>query len=106
MDLGERIDQTAIREAQEETGLRIQLERLVGLYSAYYAPGTFGEDSPAHAILIALFRSKPTAGALTLNAEVTEFGWFDPGHLPEDLIPKHVQRIRDAIDETETVVIA
>jgi 8-oxo-dGTP pyrophosphatase MutT (NUDIX family) len=105
MDLGERIDQTAIREAQEETGLRIQLERLVGLYSAYYAPGTFGEASPARAILIALFRAKPTGGALTLNAEVTEFGWFDPDHLPEDLIPQHVQRIRDAIDETEAVVI-
>ena len=105
-DLGERIDQTAIREVQEETGLRIKLERLVGLYSAYYPPGTFGEASPAHAILVALFRAKPTGGALTPNAEVTEFGWFDPDHLPEDLIPQHVQRISDAIDETNTVVLA
>ena len=106
MDLGERIDQTAIREVQEETGLRIQLERLVGLYSAYYPPGTFGEASPAHAILVALFRARSIGGALTLNAEVTEFGWFDPEHLPQDLIPQHVQRISDAIDEANTVVIA
>lgn len=106
VDLGERIDQTAIREAQEETGLTIQLERLVGLYSSYYPAGTFGDDSPAHAILVALFRAKVTSGVLTLNPEVTEFGWFDPDHLPEDLIPQHVGRIHDAANETQTVVIA
>ena len=106
MDPGERIDQTAMREVLEETGLRIQLERLVGLYSSFYPPGTFGEDSPAHAILVALFRAKVVGGVLTLNAEVTEFGWFDPDHLPEALIPQHVQRVRDAVHETQTVVIA
>jgi 8-oxo-dGTP pyrophosphatase MutT (NUDIX family) len=106
VDLGESIDQTAIREAQEETGLSIQLERLVGLYSSHYPAGTFGAESPAHSILIALFRARVTGGALALNAEVTEFGWFNPDHLPEDLIPQHVQRIHHAADETQTVVIA
>jgi 8-oxo-dGTP pyrophosphatase MutT (NUDIX family) len=106
MDLGESIDQTAMREAHEETGLTIQLEQLVGLYSSYYPPGTFGEDSPAHAVLIALFRAEVTGGSLSLNPEVTEFGWFDPDHLPEDLIPQHIQRVHDAINETRTVVIA
>jgi 8-oxo-dGTP pyrophosphatase MutT (NUDIX family) len=106
MDLGETLDQTAMREAQEETGLTIQLERLVGLYSSYFAPGTFGPNSPARAILVALFRAHATGGALTLNAEVTEFGWFDPDHLPQDLIPQHVQRIHNAAQETLTIVIA
>jgi 8-oxo-dGTP pyrophosphatase MutT (NUDIX family) len=105
-DMGEKIDRTAIREAQEETGLTVQLDRLVGLYSSYYPPGSFGEDSPARAILVALFRARPTGGALTLNPEVTEFGWFNPSHLPEDLIPHHVQRIHDAANETQEVVIA
>jgi 8-oxo-dGTP pyrophosphatase MutT (NUDIX family) len=106
MDLGESIDQTAKREAQEETGLTVQLERLVGLYSSYYPAGTFGEESPAHAILIGLFRAQVTGGDLRLNPEVTEFGWFNPDHLPEDLIPQHIQRIQDAVNETQTVVIA
>jgi 8-oxo-dGTP pyrophosphatase MutT (NUDIX family)/ubiquinone/menaquinone biosynthesis C-methylase UbiE len=106
MDLGETLDQTAMREAQEETGLTIQLEHLVGLYSSYFAPGTFGPNSPARAILVALFRAHATGGDLTLNAEVTEFGWFDPDHLPHDLIPQHVQRIHHAAQETLTVVIA
>jgi 8-oxo-dGTP pyrophosphatase MutT (NUDIX family)/ubiquinone/menaquinone biosynthesis C-methylase UbiE len=106
MDLGETLDQTAMREAQEETGLTVQLERLVGLYSSYYPPGTFGENSPARAILVALFRAHATGGNLTLNAEVTEFGWFDPDHLPQDLTPQHVKRIHDAAQETATIVIA
>jgi 8-oxo-dGTP pyrophosphatase MutT (NUDIX family) len=106
MDLGETLDQTAMREAQEETGLTVQLERLVGLYSSYFAPGAFGHSSPARAILVALFRAYATGGNLTLNAEVTEFGWFDPDHLPQALIPQHVQRIHNAAQETSTVVIA
>jgi 8-oxo-dGTP pyrophosphatase MutT (NUDIX family) len=106
MDLGETLDQTAMREAQEETGLTIQLERLVGLYSSYFAPDTFGPNSPARAILVALFRAHATGGALTLNAEVTEFGWFDPDHLPQDLIPQHVQRVHNAAQDPPTIVIA
>ena len=62
MDLDERLDQTATREAQEETGLIVQLERLVGLYSSQYPPGSFGENSPAHSILIGLFRARATGG--------------------------------------------
>jgi 8-oxo-dGTP pyrophosphatase MutT (NUDIX family) len=106
MDLGETPDQTAVREAMEETGLTVQLERLVGLYSSYYPQGTFGQDSPARAILVVLFRAQPIGGELTLNAEVTEFGWFDAEHLPQDLIPQHVRRIRDAVRGTQAVVIA
>jgi 8-oxo-dGTP pyrophosphatase MutT (NUDIX family)/ubiquinone/menaquinone biosynthesis C-methylase UbiE len=106
MDLEETPDQTAVREAMEETGLTVQLERLVGLYSSYYPQGTFGQDSPARAILVVLFRARPICGELTLNNEVIEFGWFDPECLPEDLIPQHAQRIHDAVRETQTVVIA
>jgi 8-oxo-dGTP pyrophosphatase MutT (NUDIX family) len=106
MDLGESIDQTAKREAQEETGLTVQVERLVGLYSSHYPAGTFGEESPAHAILIALFRAQATGGDLRLNPEVTEFGWFNPDHLPADLVPQHIQRIQDAVNEIQTLVIA
>ena len=106
MDVGETLTQTAMREGQEETGLTLELERLVGLYSSHYPAGTFSENSPAHSILVALFRAQATGGELRLNAEVTEFGWFDPDRLPQDLIPQHVRRIYDAASQTQTVVIA
>jgi 8-oxo-dGTP pyrophosphatase MutT (NUDIX family) len=106
MDMAETIEHTAIRETEEETGLAIQLERLVGLYSSHYSAGTFGENSPAHSILIALFRARATAGNLVLNPEVTEFGWFPPDQLPVDIIPHHIRRVHDAARETGGVVIA
>jgi hypothetical protein len=55
---------------------------------------------------VALLRAKPVGGVLTLNPEVTEFGWLDPDNLPGDLIPQHLGRIHNAVHETQTVVIA
>ncbi len=34
MELGERIDQTVVNEVYEETGLRVEPARLIGVYSA------------------------------------------------------------------------
>jgi 8-oxo-dGTP pyrophosphatase MutT (NUDIX family)/ubiquinone/menaquinone biosynthesis C-methylase UbiE len=106
MDVHETLQQAALRETQEETGLRVELERLAGLYSLHYPAGAFGQDSPARHIVVALFRARATGGELALNDEVTEFGWFAPDRLPEDLIPLIAQRVRDAARETGEVVVA
>jgi 8-oxo-dGTP pyrophosphatase MutT (NUDIX family)/ubiquinone/menaquinone biosynthesis C-methylase UbiE len=106
MDLTETLRQAALREAHEETGLTVELERLAGLYSANYPAGAFGKDSPARSLLIAVFRAHAAGGELALNDEVTEFGWFAPDRLPEDIILQHVQRIHDAAPETGDVVVA
>ena len=106
MDMHETLQQTALREAQEETGLTVELERLAGLYSSYYPAGTFGEDSPARSLLIAVFRAHTTSGELTLNDEVTEFDWFAPDHLPEDIISQHIRRVHDAAPAMGEVVVA
>jgi 8-oxo-dGTP pyrophosphatase MutT (NUDIX family) len=106
MGMHETLQQTALREAQEETGLTVELERLAGLYSSHYPAGAFGEGSPARSILVVLFRAHAAGVELALNDEVTEFGWFAPGHLPEDLIPQHVRRVHDAARETDEVVVA
>ena len=106
MDLTETLRQTALREAREETGLAVELERLAGLYSANYPAGAFGKDSPARSLLIAVFRAHAAGGELALNDEVTEFGWFAPDRLPEDIIPQHVRRIHDAAPTTGEVVVA
>ncbi len=106
MDMHEMLQQTALRETQEETGLTVELERLAGLYSLHYPAGAFGEGSPDRHILVALFRARATGGELALNDEVTEFGWFAPDHLPEDLIPLIARRVHDAAPATGEVVVA
>ncbi len=105
MDIHETLQQTALREAREETGLAVELERLAGLYSCDYPVGAFGKDSPARSLLIAVFRAHAAGGELTLNDEVTEFGWFALDRLPEDIISQHVRRIHDAAPTEGEVIV-
>ncbi len=91
VEAGESVAQAAIREAHEETGLEIQLTRLVGIY--YVPHWKYGDN---HEVL---FAATPTGGTLLPQpSEVSEEGFFDPMHLPEPLLWWHRQRIMDAIN--------
>ncbi len=90
VDPGESLAAAGVREVLEETGLQVQLNRLVGVYSM---PGWGGGGS--HAIL---FAAVPVGGALQPQAsEVVDIGFFEPNSLPEPLLWWHRQRIRDAL---------
>ena len=92
VEVGESVAQAAIREAREETGLEVELLRLVGVYSTI--EGVYGADWHA-----AVFTARPTGGALSPQAsEVLELRFFDPDELPHDLLWWHRQRIADACD--------
>jgi len=89
VDAGETIAQAAVREALEETGLEVQLTRLVGLYSR-----PRNDNFAGH---IALFAANPVGGTLRPQlGEVIGLDYFSPEELPDELIPWHRQRIRDA----------
>ncbi len=96
MDMDETIRRTAIRETKEETGLDVEIERLSGMYSVLYPADTFPEKK-ARSVFIVAFRCKILGGELTLNEEVTEFGWFNPHQLPDDMLVHHKIRILDAL---------
>ena len=91
VDAGETVAQAAVREVWEETGLRTELDRLVGIYSA---PGWHhGGDN------VVLFAATHTSGELNPQEnEVLEIGFFDPKQLPEPLAWWHKRRILDALD--------
>ena len=95
LDFDEDIERAAIREALEETGLAVEIERLAGMYSVTY-PADIFPDKRRRGMFIVAFRCRVTGGELTLNDEVTEFGWFDPQDLPDDLILFHGERILEA----------
>lgn len=87
---GESLAQTAQREAREETGLEIRIERLVGVYSR-----PKWRDGGAHEII---FAASPIGGALSPDPrEVIETGWFGINDLPQPILPWMVQEIRDAL---------
>ena len=98
-DAGESVAETAIRETREETGLEIQLTRLVGIYSQPNWPG-----GGMHVIL---FAARPIGGRLQPQVgEVIDLDYFDPHKLPDPLMWWHRQRIVDAVDDVSGVTWA
>jgi ADP-ribose pyrophosphatase YjhB (NUDIX family) len=87
---GESLAEGAIREAKEETGLDVELTRLVGVYSRMG-----GEMHDVHAVLYA---AKPVGGELrTQPHETIEVAYFPFDQLPDELLFGHKRRIDDAI---------
>jgi len=95
VDYGETIKQTAVREAYEETGVRVEVERLSGVYSQPYAAQE-GLSRPSHYVIVVLV-CRPVGGALRVSQESTDVRYFRPDQLPETLWSWHRARIEDAL---------
>src|SRR5512147_114964 len=85
----ESLAQAAIRETKEETGLDVELTRLVGVYSRV------GDWVPGYMVL---FAAKPIGGARKCQeGETIAVEWFAFDALPSPLSLGHQRRIEDAI---------
>jgi 8-oxo-dGTP pyrophosphatase MutT (NUDIX family) len=94
---GESIAQAAIRETREETGLDIELTRLVGVYSR------LSNMSPGYMIL---FAAKPVGGEIKCQpGETIAVEWFAFDQIPGPLSAGHKRRIEDAISGVTGVVV-
>jgi ADP-ribose pyrophosphatase YjhB (NUDIX family) len=97
VDDGESLAQAAIREAREETGVDVELTRLVGVYSR--PNWRYGGD---HSVFFAAW---PVGGELqTVTNETLDAAYFDPAELPDALLWHHHQRILDALGGEIAVV--
>jgi ADP-ribose pyrophosphatase YjhB (NUDIX family) len=94
---GESLAQAAIRETKEETGLDVELTRLVGVYSR------LSNMSAGHMVL---FAAKPVGGEIECQeGETIEVEWFAFDKIPEPLSLGHARRIKDAIEGARGMVI-
>ena len=95
MEAGESAVEACIREVEEETGLSVQVKRLVGVYTNPHRLLEYPDGHKFH--LVALnFETEVVHGELTTSNETTELGYFS---LPEiyglDMLQVHVERIED-----------
>lgn len=87
VDLGERVEQAAVREALEETGLRVTLKALLGLYSD---PARDPRGHTVTACYVAEAVGEPRALDDALN-----LGVFDIDRLPGTLAFDHALVLAD-----------
>lgn len=92
-ELGERLHETAVREAFEETGLRVEARELIGIYSGYRAVCANGDKIQP---MVALFRVEVIGGELTADGgETLELKYFGKDELPEIYSAQHKDMIAD-----------
>jgi 8-oxo-dGTP diphosphatase len=94
MELGETVEQTVKREVLEETGLEVEVGQLVGVYS-----------KPQKQEVVLTFLCQKVGGMLTETEESRECCYFAPNDLPVNTLPKHRQRIQDALLGQERAVV-
>ncbi len=97
MDAGESVEECSAREMLEETGLVVRVGRLLGVYSSPHRLIEYA-DGNRWQVVILNFEVERVDGELTLNNEVTEFGWFTWEEIQQlDIMPHHLERIEDAL---------
>ncbi|MGB1249608.1 MAG: NUDIX domain-containing protein [Candidatus Promineifilaceae bacterium] len=82
-DLGENAPHTVVREVREETGLIVEVERLLGVYSAEYLTHAFENGDVVKNVGV-MYRAKVVGGEMCLDsAEARDYAWVTPAELIE-----------------------
>ena len=95
MESDESLDQAAIRETREETGLDVRLGRVVGLYS-----------QPAAEELVVTFEAEVIDGTWHLGTdEIAGLAYFPMARLPAAVRPELRVRIDDFLRGDPTAAV-
>jgi ADP-ribose pyrophosphatase YjhB (NUDIX family) len=85
-DIGESIADTVVREVREETGINVEVTRLVGIYTNPHHVMAY-DDGEVRQQFSICFTARPLGGELTTSSESREVAWVDPADL--DQLPIH-----------------
>ena len=96
VDYGESLEAAAMREAREETGLRICLVRQMHTYSD-------PKRDPRHHTVSTVFIAEG-AGVLRAGDDAAKARVFDPADLPKPLVFDHAQILSDYVKFTTEAV--
>jgi 8-oxo-dGTP diphosphatase len=105
VEFGESVQEAMVREVWEETGVRCEVTRLIGVYSlpeytTYFYPGR----EVQYVVTYFQVRLLEEIQEGLTNAESEAFAWFSPDRLPEvDLV--NPNWLNDALDPRAGVFI-
>ena len=98
VERGESVSEAAAREVYEETGVRVAVGRLIGVYSDPARQViAYPDGRRVHAVNLCFEACATGKGEASTPQETLACGYFAPGTLPEPFVPIHEIRIRDAV---------
>ncbi|MCH8223313.1 MAG: NUDIX domain-containing protein [Chloroflexi bacterium] len=98
MDIGESVAECAVRECEEETGLKTRIKRLVGVYSdpSNYSILRYPSGYSVQYVS-SVFEVEYVSGEIHVSEESTAVEWFPVSALPEQVSHSARLRIQDAL---------
>ena len=105
VDSGESAEEACVREVWEETGLRANVTRLIGIYTNPHFIVEY-EDGNQHQIVALSFQVEVTGGKLGISNETTDAGYFSREEMKQiDVMEHHLLRIDDAFQRQDAAFI-
>ncbi|MGW2508487.1 NUDIX hydrolase [Streptomyces scopuliridis] len=99
-DIGESIGDTVVREVLEETGITVEIDSIVGLYTNPEHVLAY-DDGEVRQQFSICFRAHPTGGSLRTSSESKEVRWVDPADLGTlNIHPSMRLRIQHGLDDS------
>ncbi|WP_082495224.1 NUDIX hydrolase [Cellulomonas sp. Leaf334] len=87
LELGETIEDAVMREVEEETGARVEVERLTGVYK-----------NMRRGIVALVFRCRLLSEPLPQTEEAITVAWRNIQEVPSLMKPAYAARVLDALD--------
>lgn len=88
----ETTEEAAIREIKEETGLIVEIDGLLGVYSFYSYP--YGSEGRSRGVLV-LYAAHVVGGTLQAGDDAAEVALFTPQEIPQDIAFQTHQKALD-----------
>lgn len=105
MEAGESPAEACAREVVEETGLVVNVGRLIGVYASPHRITEYADGNKYQSVVMC-FEASAVGGELCTSDETTAFGYYDQAEMKQlDLLDSSQERVDDAYAaETRTLL--
>ncbi|NEO33136.1 MAG: NUDIX domain-containing protein [Symploca sp. SIO3C6] len=102
LELGESAEEALLREVKEETGLRVKIENLIGVYTKYFLEYPNGDKTQ---IITFFFLCTILNGELYIdNQETLDLVFVEPTKAPKLFNQQHQDALNDFINQQFNVI--